>query len=149
MTQQVDPEDLTTIKTEPEDPSTRQPESSSTNMPLLTPSQTGAAHSSQAPNFLDVREKLENLDAGSDDFGPVRSSSSESYQAAEQGNEIHNTPKLGKITQSVCTERREAVLKADPNEGRCLITNRPLVVELCHLVANGTDDERLVYLNLP
>lgn len=110
-------------------------------MPPLTRSRTKTAHSFQVPNVLDIREKLENLDVGSDDSGPVQSSSSESYQAAERGNEIHNTPKFRKLAQSVRTEHREAALGADPNQGRCLITNRPPVVELCHLVANGTDDE--------
>jgi hypothetical protein len=43
---------------------------------------------------------------------------------------------------------RRNVMAADPNEGRCLVTNRPLPTQLCHCIwRKAMDDDNLVRLH--
>ncbi|KAF8434133.1 hypothetical protein L210DRAFT_2670700 [Boletus edulis BED1] len=78
--------------------------------------------------------------------------SSPEYHSMEEIREAEgiadNTTPICKRTQTstVRTEKREQVPNADPNNGHCLITNRPKPVELCHLVSRATDHETLTKL---
>ncbi|KAG6370803.1 hypothetical protein JVT61DRAFT_11011 [Boletus reticuloceps] len=80
---------------------------------------------------------LSRAQQSSPEYGPM-----EERREAE-GIAANTTPRYKRTkTSTVRTEKREQA-PDDPNNGRCLITNRPKPVELCHLVPRATDHETL------
>ncbi|KAF8421512.1 hypothetical protein L210DRAFT_2218934 [Boletus edulis BED1] len=78
------------------------------------------------------------LSSGSRDCGPVRE-----HSIAEES----SMPKCRKLKNdtSISSRQKDRVREADPNQGRCLITNRPTPVDICHLV-QAIDDDMLTEL---
>ncbi|KAF8434154.1 hypothetical protein L210DRAFT_3649327 [Boletus edulis BED1] len=143
-TQEVDKANLD-INVPLESTTPQQPESS---MPPKSRSQTARSQLSTLPI---LEEGIETLELGDDIPSRAQQSSPEYDPAAErrdaEGIATNTTPRRRKMkTSTIRTEQREGALKADPHEGRCLITNRPKPVDLCHLVARATDHETLTKL---
>ncbi|KAF8434175.1 hypothetical protein L210DRAFT_3554295 [Boletus edulis BED1] len=133
------------INVQPESTAPQQPESS---MPPKSRSQTARSQLSTLPI---LEERIETLELGDDIPSRDQQASPEYHPAAEtreaEGIATNTTPRCRKMKSStIRTEQRERALKADPHEGRCLITNRAKPVDLCHLVAKATDHETLTKL---
>ncbi|KAF8434167.1 hypothetical protein L210DRAFT_3506796 [Boletus edulis BED1] len=143
-TREVDKANLD-INVQLESTTPQQPESS---MPPKTRSQTARSQLSTLPI---LEEGIETLELGDDIPSRDQQASPEYDPAAErrdaEGIATNTTPRCRKMKSStIRTEQREGALEADPHDGRCLITNRPKAVELCHLVAKATDHETLTKL---
>ena len=65
-----------------------------------------------------------------------------------EGIETHTTPRIRKKTRTVTSSQRDLAHDANPNNSRCLVTNRPNPVQSCHLVAQATSYETVrVYVS--
>ncbi|KAF8547432.1 hypothetical protein OG21DRAFT_917467 [Imleria badia] len=82
------------------------------------------------------------------DKSPSRdsTSSSSSYSADFDSIENHATPKVKHSSFSTASSQRDLVPAAVPDENRCFLTDRPVALQPCHLVAQETDDETLTKL---
>ncbi|KAF8121423.1 hypothetical protein EV363DRAFT_1364789 [Boletus edulis] len=126
------------INVQPESAAPQQPESS---MPPNTRSKTARSQ----PSTLE--EGIGKLELGDDIPSRARQLSPAAERRECEGIATNTTPRCRKMKSStIRTEQRERALKADPHEGRCLITNQPKPVDLCHLVARATDHETLTNL---
>ena len=147
---EVDTVDLAAINAQPENTSPRQPEPSPVGMPPITRSRTARSyHTNPLPT---LEEDLSNLDVSNNEGetapqtppqtpAPDHNAEAERPEAELEGKEVRTTPKSRKVASSIQSFQIELVLAADPNEGRCLITNvpSPATVQLvCHLVAQAT-----------
>ncbi|KAI9573777.1 hypothetical protein HD554DRAFT_2310386 [Boletus coccyginus] len=146
----VDTPDLAAIKAQPENTFPQQPESSSISMPPKTRSQTARSRPPNSPSLATLEEELRNLDV-EDDGRRSPQPPSPDYDPADErreaeGLETRTTPKIRKKTRTVTSSQKDLARSADPNDGRCLITNRPEPVQSCHLVAQATDHETLTKL---
>jgi len=140
----LDP-DLAAIKAQPESTYPQQPESPPISMPPKTRSQTARSRPPNSPSLATLEEELRNLDVEDDGRRPAQPPSPD-YDPADcrreaEGLETHTTPKVRKKTRTVTSSQRDLARSADPNGGRCLITNRPEPVQSYHLVAQATDHE--------
>ncbi|KAF8557059.1 hypothetical protein OG21DRAFT_1494986 [Imleria badia] len=149
-TREVDTVDLAAIKAQPDSTSHQQPESSPISMPPITRSRT-ARSTKPLPT---LEEDLRNIDV-SDNEGeaapqtppqtPAPAHDAEAEGPTAEDIETRTTPKSRKVASSIQSFQIGLVLAADPNEGRCLITNvpSPATVQLCHLVAQATKKSTL------
>ena len=69
---------------------------------------------------------------------PAPAHDAEAEGPTAEGIETRTTPKSRRVAYSNQSFQIGLVLAADPNEGRCLITNVPSPVQLCHIVAQAT-----------
>ncbi|KAI9573775.1 hypothetical protein HD554DRAFT_2052527 [Boletus coccyginus] len=140
---------LAAIKAQPES-TPPQPESSSISMPPKTRSQTARSRPPNSPSLATLEEELRNLDVEGDSRRSPQPPSPDYDPADErreaEGLESRTTPKIRKKTRTVTSSQKDLARSADPNGGRCLITNLPEPVQSCHLVAQATDHETLTKL---
>ena len=145
--------DTETIKARPDESIfPQQPESSPIAMSPNTRSRT--ALSSRAKTLPTLEEDLVNLDMGDEGKtapqtpppapppapspGPDHDAEAARHEDEDIG--IRTTPKTRKPTPSAQSFQWDLAIRADPNGGRCLITNlpSPTTVQWCHLVAQAT-----------
>ena len=146
-TRGVDTADVAAIKAQTESTFPQQPESSPIRVSMPnTRSQT--ARSYRTNPLPTLEEDLRNLDV--DDEGetapqtrpqtPSLDHDAEAERREAEGIETRTTPRSRKITSSTHSFQIRLVRGADPNEGRCLITNLTSpAVQSCHLVAQATN----------
>ena len=145
-TREVDTAELGAIKAQPDESTCpQQPGSSPITMSPNTRPRT--ALSSRAKTLPTLEEGLVNLDVGDEgktapQTPPPASSPDHDAEAVRQEDEdieIRTTPKTRKVTPSAQSFQWDLAIRADPNGGRCLITNLPSrAVQWCHLVAQAT-----------
>ena len=151
-TREVDAADLASIKAQPESTFPQQPESSPISMPPKTRSQTARSRPPNPSSLVTLEEELSNLHVEDDRRRPTQPPSPDYDPADErreaEGIETHTTPRIRKKTRTVTSSQRDLARNADPNNGRCLVTNRPEPVQSCHLVAQATNHETVrVYVS--
>jgi hypothetical protein len=154
-TREVDTADLAAIKAQPESTFPQRPESSPISMPPKTRSQTARSRPPNPSSLVTLEEELRNLHVEDDRTSPRRPTqpSSPDYDPADERREAeciesHTTPRIRKKTRTIGSSQKDLVRRADPNDGRCLVTNRPDPVQSCHLVAQATDHETVrVYVS--
>ena len=142
-TREVDTADVAAIKAQTESTFPQQPESSPIRVSMPnTRSQTVRSYGTNPLPTLE--EDLRNLDM--DDGGGTAPQTSppdrerEAERRETEGIETRTTPRSRKITSSTHSFQMGLVRGADPNEGRCLITNLTSpAVQSCHLVAQATN----------
>ncbi|KAG6370797.1 hypothetical protein JVT61DRAFT_11004 [Boletus reticuloceps] len=116
-----------------------QPESP---MPPKRRSQTTRSHPPSLEKHIGKLESENDILSRAQQSSPEYSPMEEIREA--EGIAASTTPRCKRTkTSTVRTEKRERAPNADPNNGRCLITNRPKPVELCHFVPRATDHETL------
>ena len=101
-----------------------------------TRSQTARSRPPNPSSLVTFEEELGNLHVEDDRTKPQRPTRPEA-----EGVETHTTPRSRKITKTVTSSQKDLARDADPNNGRCLVTNRPDPVQSCHLVARTTNHE--------
>ena len=113
-----------------------------------TRSQTARSRPPNPSSLVTLEEELGSLRVEDDRTGPQRPTQppSPDYDPADErreaeGIETHTTPRFRKIAKSVTSSQKDLARDADPNNGRCLVTNRPDPVQSCHLVARATNHE--------
>ena len=99
---------------------------------------------SRPPNPPGLATDNEELNV-EDDWSPIQPPSPD-YDPADarreaEGIETHTTPRISKKTRSITSSQRDLIRNTDPNDSRCLVTNRPDPVQSCHLVAQATNHE--------
>ena len=119
-------------------------------------SQTARSRPPNPSSLVTLEEELGNLHVEDDRTRPRRPTQTPSpdYDPADErleaeGIETHTTPRFRKTAKSVTSSSQKDLARdADPNNGRCLVTNRPDPVQSCHLVARATNHEtvRILYL---
>jgi len=114
-------------------------------MPPKTRSQTTRSRPPNSPSLATLEEELRNLDVEDDNRRPAQPPSPD-YDPTDgrreaEGLETHSIPGVRKKTRTVTSSQKGLARSADPNDGRCLITNQPEPVQSCRLVAQATDHE--------
>jgi hypothetical protein len=147
-TREVDTVDLAAIKAHSESTFPQQPESSPISMPN-TRSQTARSYGTNPLPTLEEDLRKLDVDDGGETAPQIRprtpsldhDAEAERREAAEaEAIETRTTPRSRKITSSTHSFQMGLVRGADPNDGRCLITNlMSPAVQSCHLVAQATN----------
>ena len=148
-TREVDTVDLpvVAIKPQPESIFPHPPQSPPISMPNAR-SQTARSRPPNLPSLTTLDEDLRNLNVEdgrtrprtptqppSPDYDPV----DEIHEA--EGIETQITGRIRKKTRTVASSQKYLTRNTNPNNGRCLITNRPEPVQSCHLVAQATNHD--------
>ena len=149
-----DTADVAGIKAQSESTSPHPPRSPPINIPN-TRSQTARSRPPNPPTLATLDEEFGNLSMEDSRTSPQSSTQppSPGYDPADarraaEGIETHTTPRIRKKTRTVTSSQRDLARDADPNNGRCLVTNRPDPVQSCHLVAQATNHETVrVYVS--
>lgn len=145
-THEVDTVDVEARKAQPESTFPRQPAPSPANMTPKTRSQTAHSRPPNSQSLGTLEEEFTRLEVEDDRARPVQPPSPDYDPADErreaEGAETHGTPRFRKKAKStIASSQRGLARAADPNGGRCLVTNRVEPVQLCHLVAQATPYE--------
>ena len=154
-TREVDAADLAAIKAQTGSTFAQQPESSPISMPPKTRSQTARSRPQNPSSLVTLEEELSNIHVEDGRTRPRRPTQppSPDYDPADErreteGIETHTTPRIRKKTRTATSSQRDLARDADPNNGRCLVTNRPEPVQSYHLVAQATNHETVrVYVS--
>ena len=140
-----DTADMAGIKAQSESTSPHPPRSPPINIPN-TRSQTAHSRPPNPPTLATLDEEFGNLSMEDSRTSPQSSTQplSPDYDPADmrceaEGIETHTTPRIRKKTRTVTSSQRDLACDADPNNGRCLVTNWPDPVQSCHLVAQATN----------
>ena len=116
-------------------------------------SQTARSRPPNPSSLVTLEEELGNLHVEDDRPRPQRPTQppSPDYDPADERREaegIKTHKRFRKIAKSVTSSQKDLARDADPNNGRCLVTNRPDPVQSCHLVARATNHETVrVYIS--
>ena len=120
------------------------------SLPISMPntrSQTARSRPLNSPSLATLDEELGNLEDGRTKPQSSTQPPSPDYDPADvrreaKGIETRTTPRTRKKSRSVTrSSRKDLTRNADPNNGRCLVTNRPDPVQSCHLVTQATNHE--------
>ncbi|KAI9566854.1 hypothetical protein HD554DRAFT_2272926 [Boletus coccyginus] len=115
---------------------------------LNTRSQTARSRPPNKPSLTTLGEEVRdlNVEDGRTSLPRRPTQLSPDYEPVDErreaeGIETHTTPRTRK--KSIASSPRNLARDADPNNGRCLVTNLPDPVLSCHLVAQATNHETL------
>ena len=152
-TREMDAADLVAMKAQ-QSTFAHPPQSPPINMPN-TRSQTARSRPPNPSSLTTLDEELRklNVDGGGTKPGMQTQPPSPDYDPVDErreaeGMETHITPRIRKKTRTISSSQKHLARDADPNNGRCLITNQPDPVQSCHLVAQATNHETVrVYVS--
>ena len=156
-TSQVEREDavdVAGIKAQSESTSPHPPQSLPISMPN-TCLQTAHSCPPNPPTLATLDEEFGNLSMEYSRTSPQSSTQppSSDYDPADarceaEGIETHTTSRIRKKTRTVTSSQRDLACEANPNNGRCLVTNQPDPIQSCHLVVQATSHETVqVYVS--